>query len=84
MDNCMRKHWRAMAHELLVLVLMWLVLVYLSLHACHVGGHVLKKLHLCSQELLHRRIHLTLLLSDTRSATRPMMWIQIWYSPSER
>jgi hypothetical protein len=75
----MRKHWTTMAHELLVLVLMWLVLIYLSLHACHVGGHVLEKL----QELLHRRIHLTLLLSDTRTATHPLMWIQTWFSPSE-
>jgi hypothetical protein len=63
----MRKHRRAMAHELLVLVLMGLVLIYLSLHACHVGGHVLEKLHLCSQKLLHRRIHLTLLSSDTKT-----------------
>jgi hypothetical protein len=79
----MRKHWRAMAHELLVFVLMSLVLVHLSLHACHVGGHVLDKLHLCSQELLHRRIHLTLLLSDTRTVTPPLMWIQTWGSSSE-
>jgi hypothetical protein len=41
-----------------------------------VGGHVLEKLHLCSQELLHRQIHLTLLLSDTRTVTPPLMWIQ--------
>jgi hypothetical protein len=64
-----------MAHELLVLVLIWLVLIYLSLHACHDGGHILEKLYLCSQELLHRRIHLTLLLSATRTVTPPLMWI---------
>jgi hypothetical protein len=47
----------------------------MSLQACHVGGHVLEKLHLCSQELLHCRIHLTLLMGDTRTATPPLMWI---------
>jgi hypothetical protein len=38
---------------------------------------------LCNQKLLHRRIHLTLLSSDTRTTARPLMWIQTWYSPSE-
>jgi hypothetical protein len=37
---------------------------------------------LCSQELLHRRIHLTLLLSATRTTT-PLMWIRTWCSPSK-
>jgi hypothetical protein len=79
----MGKHWWAMTHELLVLVLVWLVLVHLSLHACHVGGHVLEKLHLRSQELLFRWIHVTLLLSATTTATPPLMWIRTWYSPSD-
>ena len=56
----MSEHRRAMDHELPVLIpgrlLLWcllLFLVNLSLHGRHVVGHVLEKLCLFLQKLLH-------------------------------
>jgi hypothetical protein len=55
-----------MPREFLMIVLWWLILVHmvhLILHCCHPIGHVLEKLHLCCEKLLHDWIHLSLLLT---------------------